>query len=317
MQEFTCDVSVEGGKSSQPLQFSFTFYDLDGHHGKITKDDIVGIVYTIYESIGKSVVVPHSGSKTINVRLTVSPEGKTKATKNKKALDHHSLNLNQKPTAAAALASANNTQATRRLHRYRPRKLIKSDEEDDDSNSDKERDLNLAHILAHKAASKAYKLGKLKTNEQHCCSQQMHHQQQHQQQHQQAALNELPNSPLDTTAIYDNLKASSPLEACRECLAAAATAAADETRNAAASSPLVTAATTTATITTSPAQFPAASSKTTNEAYMKHVASTRIKMLRKSRKQKVHFSNPSLSFQISYFYALNSIQFYENLNSKT
>lgn len=38
-QEFTCDVSVEGGgKSTQPLQFSFTFYDLDGHHGKITKD---------------------------------------------------------------------------------------------------------------------------------------------------------------------------------------------------------------------------------------------------------------------------------------
>lgn len=38
-KEFTCDVSVEGGgKSTQPLQFSFTFYDLDGHHGKITKD---------------------------------------------------------------------------------------------------------------------------------------------------------------------------------------------------------------------------------------------------------------------------------------
>lgn len=32
-------MSVEGGgKSMQPLQFSFTFYDLDGHHGKITKD---------------------------------------------------------------------------------------------------------------------------------------------------------------------------------------------------------------------------------------------------------------------------------------
>lgn len=39
IQEFICDVSVEGGgKSSQPLQFSFTFYDLEGHHGKITKD---------------------------------------------------------------------------------------------------------------------------------------------------------------------------------------------------------------------------------------------------------------------------------------
>lgn len=59
------------------MQFSFTLYDLDGH-GKITKDDIAGIVSTIYESIGKSVVVPHYGSKTINVRLTVSPDSKTR-----------------------------------------------------------------------------------------------------------------------------------------------------------------------------------------------------------------------------------------------
>jgi Ca2+-binding EF-hand superfamily protein len=37
LQEFTCDVSVEGTKQPQPIQFSFTLYDLDGH-GKITKD---------------------------------------------------------------------------------------------------------------------------------------------------------------------------------------------------------------------------------------------------------------------------------------
>lgn len=36
-------------------------------------------MYTIYESIGKSVVVPHCGSKTINVRLTVSPDAKSKS----------------------------------------------------------------------------------------------------------------------------------------------------------------------------------------------------------------------------------------------
>ncbi|KAL5283117.1 NKD1 family protein [Megaselia abdita] len=77
LEEFTCDVSVESSISSLPLQFSFTFYDLDGHHGKITKDGIAGIVYTIYESIGKSVTVPCNGSKTINVRLTISPENKT------------------------------------------------------------------------------------------------------------------------------------------------------------------------------------------------------------------------------------------------
>ncbi|KAL4712680.1 hypothetical protein ACJJTC_007977 [Scirpophaga incertulas] len=74
-EELTCDVELQHSESSkqQPLQFSFTLYDLDGH-GRMTKDDIAGIVSTIYESIGKSVTVPHYGSKTIQVRLTVVPE---------------------------------------------------------------------------------------------------------------------------------------------------------------------------------------------------------------------------------------------------
>lgn len=57
----------------QPVQFSFTLYDLEGN-GKITKDDIAGIVTTIYDSIGKNVSVPHNGKKKINVKLTVSSE---------------------------------------------------------------------------------------------------------------------------------------------------------------------------------------------------------------------------------------------------
>uniref|UniRef100_A0A182F1N6 Protein naked cuticle homolog n=1 Tax=Anopheles albimanus TaxID=7167 RepID=A0A182F1N6_ANOAL len=109
-REFTCDVSLEDGKKPQPLQFSFTLYDLDGH-GKITKDDIAGIVSTIYESIGKSVVVPHYGSKTINVRLTVSPDGKTAT----------------KPAATVKKAII----TPRR--RYRPRKLISDDDGSDTS----------------------------------------------------------------------------------------------------------------------------------------------------------------------------------------
>ncbi|XP_055591954.1 protein naked cuticle homolog [Uranotaenia lowii] len=109
LEEFTCDVSLEGGKKPQPLQFSFTLYDLDGH-GKITKDDIAGIVSTIYESIGKSVVVPHYGSKTINVRLTVSPDGKSK-------------------TNPAVVKKA----AITPRRRYRPRKLISDDDGSDTS----------------------------------------------------------------------------------------------------------------------------------------------------------------------------------------
>lgn len=233
---------------------------MDGHHGKITKDDIVGIVYTIYESIGKSVVVPHSGSKTINVRLTVSPEGKSKVSKTKKATSSSAVVLDS--TQKSAPLGSNN-QAARRLHRYRPRKLIKSDEEDDDSNSDKERDntpANLSHVLASKSALKNHKSNKLKA-ETHCCNQLP-----------SAAQNNdalQPNSPLDT--IYDNLKTSAAVvtpESCRECLAAV-----DESRQSAISPT---------------AQFPAHKMSTTNEAYMKHVASTRIKMLRKSRKQKVN-----------------------------
>lgn len=61
------------------------------------------MVYTIYESIGKSVVVPHCGSKTINVRLTVSPDAKLKSKK------------------SSAITS--------RKQRYKPRKLLQSDDE--------------------------------------------------------------------------------------------------------------------------------------------------------------------------------------------
>ncbi|XP_055638027.1 protein naked cuticle homolog [Toxorhynchites rutilus septentrionalis] len=109
LEEFTCDVSLEDGKKPQPLQFSFTLYDLDGH-GRITKDDIAGIVSTIYESIGKSVVVPHYGSKTINVRLTVSPDGKSKS-------------------SGPAIKKA----AITPRRRYRPRKLISDDDDGSDT----------------------------------------------------------------------------------------------------------------------------------------------------------------------------------------
>lgn len=63
-------------------------------------------MYTIYESIGKSVVVPYCGSKTINVRLTVSPDAKAKGSK-----------------ASGAVIS--------RKYRYKSRKLIPTGVEPD------------------------------------------------------------------------------------------------------------------------------------------------------------------------------------------
>lgn len=80
-EEFECDVSVEGGVDvggQERQEFSFTLYDFDGH-GKITKDDIAGLVTTIYETLGSSIKVPHYGSKTIKVKLTVSPDQRPKA----------------------------------------------------------------------------------------------------------------------------------------------------------------------------------------------------------------------------------------------
>ncbi|XP_037068935.1 protein naked cuticle homolog 2-like [Pollicipes pollicipes] len=61
------------GRAPPRDEFNFTLYDFDGH-GKVTKDDIAGLVKAIYEVVGSSVHVPPSGSKTINVKLTVTPE---------------------------------------------------------------------------------------------------------------------------------------------------------------------------------------------------------------------------------------------------
>uniref|UniRef100_A0A4Y0BHL0 Protein naked cuticle homolog n=1 Tax=Anopheles funestus TaxID=62324 RepID=A0A4Y0BHL0_ANOFN len=157
LEEFTCDVSLEDGKKPQPLQFSFTLYDLDGH-GKITKDDIAGIVSTIYESIGKSVVVPHYGSKTINVRLTVSPDGKTATTK----------------PASAAVKKAIVTPR----RRYRSRKLISDDDGSDTSE-------NCPRLLRNRTAATATAVnnGQMTNNNQTAPSNQQHQQQHHHHHH--------------------------------------------------------------------------------------------------------------------------------------
>jgi len=96
LQEFECDVSVAEGDRRQ--EFSFTLYDFDGH-GKITKDDIAGLVTTIYDTLGASIQVPPCGSKTIKVKLTVSPDQRT------------SSNSSQQQSRNAAGSCSNATQA--------------------------------------------------------------------------------------------------------------------------------------------------------------------------------------------------------------
>lgn len=141
VEELTCDVSVEDPtKKPQPIQFSFTLYDLDGH-GKITKDDIAGIVSTIYDSIGKTVVVPHYGKKTINVKLTVSPDSKNQQQLQQKQLQQQ-LTTNGNVTHSRV---SKKLQLTPR-RRCRQRVPISDDDEDDDENGSRSSSDN---IMAH------------------------------------------------------------------------------------------------------------------------------------------------------------------------
>ncbi|XP_050581736.1 uncharacterized protein LOC126918127 [Bombus affinis] len=97
-EEFECDVSVaEGDRRRQ--EFSFTLYDFDGH-GKITKDDIAGLVTTIYDTLGASIQVPPCGSKTIKVKLTVSPDQRTSQTRSTGGC----LNASTQPAAATSFS---------------------------------------------------------------------------------------------------------------------------------------------------------------------------------------------------------------------
>ncbi|CRL02675.1 CLUMA_CG015871, isoform A, partial [Clunio marinus] len=126
LDEFTCDVSVEdSNEKPQPIQFSFTLYDLDGH-GKITKDDIAGIVSTIYDSIGKTVVVPHYGKKTINVKLTVSPDAKQQQQQQQQPATNEHIHQQDRTSKKLQLTPR---------RRYRPRALL-SDDDDSESTSD-------------------------------------------------------------------------------------------------------------------------------------------------------------------------------------
>lgn len=119
---------------NEPVQFSFTLYDFDGH-GKITKDDIAGIVSTIYDSIGTRVAVPHYGKKTINVKLTVSPE-------------NAKLHEDSKPSSA--------DYKDKFKQQYRVHALLSDEENDSERNSENFEDLHIPScrkLRAHKSSA--------------------------------------------------------------------------------------------------------------------------------------------------------------------
>ncbi|XP_063974051.1 protein naked cuticle homolog 1 [Diachasmimorpha longicaudata] len=142
-EEFECDVSVaEGNRRRQ--EFSFTLYDFDGH-GKITKDDIAGLVTTIYDTLGASIQVPPCGSKTIKVKLTVSPDKGTGQGVTNNSANAKSTNLpSTTPCCHVKTVSAcsHATHANRRLPRRRrvprnraePERVMESHSEEDADN---------------------------------------------------------------------------------------------------------------------------------------------------------------------------------------
>ncbi|KYN42310.1 Protein naked cuticle like protein [Trachymyrmex septentrionalis] len=166
-EEFECDVSVADGDRRRQ-EFSFTLYDFDGH-GKITKDDIAGLVTTIYDTLGASIQVPPCGSKTIKVKLTVSPDQRgssssqaprnaagtclnaTQTSQTATLPDHqhnpscchlkHAAPCSHATAAAATTATrhgANRVPRRRRATRYRcqtERKEVETHSEDDDENA--------------------------------------------------------------------------------------------------------------------------------------------------------------------------------------
>ncbi|CAM9570947.1 unnamed protein product [Lampetra planeri] len=68
--EMECDVSVAEGNRQE---WTFTLYDFD-NSGKVTREDIAGLMHTIYEVVDNSVNHSPNNSKTLRVKLSVTPD---------------------------------------------------------------------------------------------------------------------------------------------------------------------------------------------------------------------------------------------------
>lgn len=72
VEEFECGVSVEGS-SSDKQEWNFTLYDFDGR-GKITKEDLAQLLQSLYDTVGSSINLPQTGTRTLKLKLSVSPD---------------------------------------------------------------------------------------------------------------------------------------------------------------------------------------------------------------------------------------------------
>uniref|UniRef100_A0A8C9M1N1 Protein naked cuticle homolog n=1 Tax=Panthera tigris altaica TaxID=74533 RepID=A0A8C9M1N1_PANTA len=69
-----CDVSV---KEDNRQEWTFTFYGFD-NNGKATREDVSSLMHTICEAVDASVSHSSGSSRTLRVKLTVSPESSSK-----------------------------------------------------------------------------------------------------------------------------------------------------------------------------------------------------------------------------------------------
>lgn len=72
IEEFECGVHFGGGENAKQ-EWSFTLYDFDGH-GKITKEDLAGLLKALYDAVGSSIKIPNNGTKTLKLRLSVGQD---------------------------------------------------------------------------------------------------------------------------------------------------------------------------------------------------------------------------------------------------
>ncbi|XP_022696592.1 protein naked cuticle homolog 2-like isoform X2 [Varroa jacobsoni] len=77
--------------ASKNLQeFDFTLYDLNGH-GRVTKDDIAGLVRTIYERIGCKIDLPRGGERRIRVKLEIVVDDRPTLNANEQEVAHQEI----------------------------------------------------------------------------------------------------------------------------------------------------------------------------------------------------------------------------------
>lgn len=137
-EEFECDVSVaEGGGRRQ--EFSFTLYGVDGH-GRISKDDIAGLVKAIYDTLGSKIQAPSCGQ--IKVKLTVSPDQRTTTQGTPKTTSSQNRNspcchvTHVDPCSHANQVSSHRTHRRRRAprHRFQSEQPVRNPSDEDAEN---------------------------------------------------------------------------------------------------------------------------------------------------------------------------------------